>query len=113
MHPKIKAITFDFIFGGAIVAVALLIASFLGPVYGGILAGAPIRSGGTIFLQYIHDGEAKAVDLSRGVLLSMIANVGFAAILFFGIPRIGFYQSLVLASVVFVALAAVLMKITS
>jgi len=38
MHSKIKSITFDFIFGGVIVAVALLIASFLGPVYGGILA---------------------------------------------------------------------------
>jgi len=113
MHSKIKSITFDFIFGGVIVAVALLIASFLGPVYGGILAGAPIRAGGTIFLQYLHEGEAKAADLSLGVLLSMIANVGFAAVLFICIPKIGFYQSLLLASVVFVAVIAVLMKIAS
>jgi Mg/Co/Ni transporter MgtE len=106
-------VVLDFIFGGVIVAVALLIASFLGPVYGGILAGAPIRAGGTIFLQYLHEGEAKAADLSLGVLFSMIANVGFAAVLLICIPRIGFYQSFLLASVVFVVMIAVLMKITS
>jgi hypothetical protein len=43
----------------------------------------------------------------------MIANVGFAAVLFICIPKIGFYQSLLLASVVFVAVIAVLMKIAS
>ena len=113
MNIKIRMVVLDFIFGGVIVAVALLIASFLGPVYGGILAGAPIRAGGTIFLQYLHEGEAKAADLSLGVLFSMIANVGFAAVLLICIPRIGFYQSFLLASVVFVVMIAVLMKITS
>lgn len=43
----------------------------------------------------------------------MIANVGFAAVLLICIPKIGFYQSLLLASVVFVVMIAVLMKIAA
>jgi len=106
MNIKIRAVVLDFIFGGVIVAGALLIASLLGPVYGGILAGAPIRAGGTIFLEYLHRGEASASGLTGGVLAAMIANVGFAAVLYFGIPRIGLPLSFVVASMVFVIVAA-------
>lgn len=111
MNVKIRMVVLDFIFGGVIVAGALLIASLLGPVYGGILAGAPIRAGGTIFLEYLHRGEASASGLTAGVLAAMIANVGFAAVLYFGIPRIGLPMSFVAASIVFVVMAAPIMML--
>ncbi len=111
MNIKIRMVVLDFIFGGVIVAGALLVASLLGSVYGGILAGAPIRAGGTIFLEYLHRGEASASGLTAGVLAAMIANVGFAAVLYFGIQRIGLPASFVVASIVFVVIAAPLMML--
>jgi len=111
MNIKIRTVVLDFIFGGIIVAGALLVASLLGPIYGGILAGAPIRAGSTIFLEYLHRGEASASGLTGGVLAAMIANVGFAAALYFGIPRIGLPMSFVAASIVFVVMAAPIMML--
>jgi len=105
-------VAFDFLFGGAIVAGALFLASLLGPVFGGILAGAPIRAGGTVFLQALHQGEASAIELTRGVVLAMVANVGFALALFACLPRLGLYASFLVAGVVFVVLVAALMKLT-
>ncbi len=113
MNPRIRTIALDFLFGGAIVTGALLIASLLGPVYGGILAGAPIRAGGTIFLEALHRGEEKAAELTRGVVFAMIANVGFALVLMLCIPRIGLYKGFLAASATFVAIAAPLLKFAS
>ncbi len=42
-RPSVRTIAFDFLFGGALVAGALLVAALLGPTSGGILAGP--RSG--------------------------------------------------------------------
>jgi len=57
MKLNFRYIFFDFLFGGALVAGALLMASLLGPAFGGIVAGAPIRTGGVVFLEYLHNGH--------------------------------------------------------
>jgi hypothetical protein len=111
MNPRIKSVALDFIFGGSIVAGALLIASFLGPIYGGIIAGAPLRAGSVIFLEYLHNGIDSATRLTRGVLLAMIANVGFSIALYLCMPRLGLYKSFLVAGAVFVLILAPLMKL--
>lgn len=113
MNSRIRSIALDFIFGGSIVAGALLIASFLGPIYGGIMAGAPLRAGSVIFLEYLHNGMNSAIKLTRGVILAMIANVGFSIALYVCMPRLGLYKSFIIAGAVFVIILAPLMKLNS
>jgi hypothetical protein len=78
MELRIRSVALDFVVGGIIVAGALFVASLFGPVYGGILAGAPIRAGSTIFLEGLQHGTKSATELTRGVVLAMLANVGFS-----------------------------------
>lgn len=106
MKLSVRSIAFDFLFGGAIVAGALLVASLLGPTAGGILAGAPIRAGGVIFLQYLHKGIESATELTRGVVFAMISNVFFAVALYLSLPRFGLPGAFVVAGAVFIAAIA-------
>lgn len=101
----------DFIIGGILVAGALLVAGVIGPVYGGIIAGAPIRAGTTTFLAGVRDGVGEATGMAKGVVFSMVANVFFALALFLSLPELGLYKSFLLASAVFLILVAGLMKI--
>lgn len=107
-----KKLLLDFIIGGTLVAGALLIASVIGPVYGGVLAGAPIRAGTTTVLAGVRDGVGEATGIAKGMLFSMIANVFFASTLFLTLPRIGLWRGVLVASGVFLAIVAVLMKIS-
>jgi hypothetical protein len=107
MRISVRGVVFDFLFGGLLVAGALLVASLLGPTLGGILAGAPIRTGGAIFLQYLHNGLEPATDMTRGVVLAMISNVFFAIALYLTLPRFGIASGFLVATIVFAA--AVLM----
>lgn len=103
---------FDFIFGGLLVAGALLVAAFLGPSAGGILAGAPIRTSGVILLQYLHKGLESAAELTRGVLLAMIANVAFALVLYLTMPRYGIVAGFAASGITFaVAVSALNMLV--
>jgi len=113
MELKIRSVALDFIVGGVIVAGALLIASLLGPVYGGIFAGAPIRAGSTIFLEGLHRGTKSATELTRGVVLAMFANVGFVIVLYLCLPKFGLYRAFLVASIAFLALVAAMLKISS
>lgn len=113
MDSRIKTVAFDFIFGGIIVAGALLMASLLGPLYGGLIAGAPIRAGGTIFLAGLHRGEEFATQVARGAVLAMIANVGFAMALYLCLPKFGLYRAFLVASIIFISLAATMTKMSS
>ena len=103
MKLSVRSIAFDFLFGGAIVAGALLVASLLGPTAGGILAGAPIRASGVVFLQYLHQGTESATELTRGVVFAMIANVFFAIALYLSLPRFGLLGAFLVAGAVFIA----------
>jgi hypothetical protein len=105
---NVRYVVFDFLFGGILVAGALLVASLLGPTAGGILAGAPIRTGGVIFLQYLHDGLDSAAEMTRGVVLAMVSNVFFAIALYLTLPRFGIASGFLIASAVFVVAAVIL-----
>ncbi|MCS7131559.1 MAG: hypothetical protein NZ934_02390 [Hadesarchaea archaeon] len=113
MNSKVKSVALDFVFGGAIVAGALFVASLLGPLYGGLLAGAPIRAGGTVFLASLHRGEEFAREVARGVMLAMVANVGFAIVLYFCLPKLGMYKALAAASLVFLVLVVAMARLRS
>lgn len=73
---------FDFLFGGLIVAGALLAASLLGPTAGGVLAGAPIRTGEVTFLRYLHQGLDSAAEMTKGMVMATVSNVFFAITLY-------------------------------
>jgi len=113
MEFRIRSVALDFIVGGIIVAGALFVASLFGPVYGGIFAGAPIRAGSTIFLEGLQRGTKSATELTRGVVLAMLANVGFAIVLYLTLPKFGLYKSFLAASIVFLALVVAILKISS
>ncbi|MEW5995055.1 MAG: hypothetical protein AB1476_03960 [Candidatus Hadarchaeota archaeon] len=106
MKVNVRFVVFDFLFGGALVAGALLVAALLGPTSGGIIAGAPIRTSGVIFLQWLHGGLESAVDLTRGVVLAMVSNVFFAVALYLTLPRYGIGVAFLASGVVF-AIAAI------
>jgi hypothetical protein len=87
-----KQVATDFVVGGALVAGALLLAAWVSPVAGGVLAGAPIRTGAVILLSHLHGKDVGTLaELSRGVLIAMLSNVAFAAVLYAAIPRLGFW----------------------
>jgi len=111
MKPTMRYILFDFLFGGLLVAGALLVASLLGPTAGGILAGAPIRTGSVIFLEYLHKGLDSAAEMTRGVVLAMFSNVFFAIALYISLPRVGIAGGFLIAGAVFVIAAAMLMNL--
>ncbi len=111
MKLNVRYILFDFLFGGALVALALLVASLLGPMAGGILAGAPIRTSAVIFLEYLHKGLNSAAELTRGVVLAMISNVFFAIALYLALPRFGIAGGFLVSGVVFVVAVVILMNL--
>jgi len=111
MKLNMRNIVFDFLFGGALVAAALFVASLLGPTVGGILAGAPIRTGGVVFLEYLHNGLDSAAEMTRGVVLAMISNVFFAVSLYLTLPRVGIAGGFLIAGAVFVIAVIILMKL--
>ena len=113
MEFRIRSVALDFIVGGIIVAGALFFASLFGPVYGGIFAGAPTRAGSTIFLEGLQRGTKSATELTRGVVLAMLANVGFSIVLYFALPKFGLYKAFLAASVVFLAIVVAILKISS
>lgn len=102
MKLNVRYIVFDFLFGGVLVAGALLMASLLGPAFGGIIAGAPIRTSCVVFLEYLHNGLDSATEMTRGVVLAMVSNVFFAIALYITLPRLGIVGGFLVASAVFV-----------
>jgi len=108
----LRKVLLDFIIGGFLVAGALLIATAIGPVYGGVIAGAPIRAGTTAVLAGTRDGVGEATGIAKGMVFSMVANVFFALVLFLTLPRIGLWKAMLLASAVFLVLVTVLMKVS-
>ncbi len=102
MKSTIRTVVFDFLFGGLLVAGALLVASLLGPTAGGILAGAPIRTSGVVFLEYLRNGLESAAEMTRGIVLAMISNVFFAVALYVTLPKFGIAAGFLTAGVVFV-----------
>lgn len=108
-RPSVRVIAFDFLFGGVLVAGALLVAALLGPTAGGILAGAPIRTSGVVALHYIHNRNIGATtEMTRGVVMAMISNVFFAITLYLVIPRWGIVGGFLAAGAVFVVAVLVL-----
>lgn len=99
---SVRSVVIDFLFGGIVVAGALIVSALVDPTAGGILAGAPIRTSGVVFLEYFHRGLDSAAKLTRGVVLAMISNVFFAIVLYLALPRLGIAGGFLVAGAVFV-----------
>jgi hypothetical protein len=109
VKPIVRSVLLDFFLGGALVACALLLANLVGPAVGGILAGAPIRTGAVVSLHYFHHRDITATtEMARGVVVAMICNVFFALTLYLALPKWGFAGGLIAASIVFVLAVPVL-----
>ena len=107
-----KRVILDFIIGGILVAGALLVAAAIGPVYGGVIAGAPIRAGTTALLAGLRDGIDQATGVAKGIIFSMIANVFFAVALFLTLPRFGLWGAFALATAIFLVIVGGLIRIS-
>lgn len=103
----------NFVIGGILVAGALLVVGAIGPVYGGVLAGAPIRAGTTALLAGLRDGVEPATGVAKGVVFSMVANIFFAVTLFITLPRFGLWKAFALATAVFLIIVAALIRIST
>ncbi|MBS3815281.1 MAG: DUF3147 family protein [Hadesarchaea archaeon] len=106
----LKTLLLDFIIGGILVVGALGLAMILGPVFGGVFAGAPIRAGTTIFLAGLHRGADFATEVTKGTIFSMIGNVFFVVALYFSLPRLGLYKGFLVSGIIFAVLVALLIK---
>lgn len=108
-RPIVRSVLLDFFLGGALIAGALLVASLVSPAAGGILAGAPIRTGAAVSLHYFHNQDIWAsTEMARGVVIAMVSNVFFALALYLALPRLGFGGGLAVAALVFVVAAVTL-----
>lgn len=104
-----RQLVLDFLIGGALVAGALLVAGTVNPAVGGVLAGAPIRTGVAVGLHYFHTHDSTAAtEMARGVLTAMLANVCFATVLYLAIPRVGFGWGFIGAAAAFVLVVGVI-----
>ena len=89
----------DFIAGGAVVSLALWLASLFGPVIGGIFAGLPIRLAATIAFE--HKKGAEYIEkMAKGALLGFIANFSFMFTLIFCLNTQTLYHAFITASIV-------------
>ncbi len=90
----------EFLIGGFLVAIALFFGMQFGPILAGVIATLPIRLGTTLLLGGAYEGNAFAMKMVEGSLLTYVGTFLFLVVLFFGIPRIGIAKSFAIASVV-------------
>ncbi|RLG14258.1 MAG: hypothetical protein DRN71_03340 [Candidatus Nanohalarchaeota archaeon] len=90
-------ILIDFIFGGLLISIALLISDILGPLISGEFAALPIRVGATIFIAGAAGGETVAYEMSKGALSGLFGAFTFALVLSFTPRKIGITNSFIAA----------------
>ncbi len=95
----LERIAADFLIGGFLVAVAVSVGIAAGAVYGGIIAALPIRLGVTILISSA-EGEAFTRDMIEGALLSYAGTLFFLLALYYGFPRLGLVNSLIIATII-------------
>ena len=95
----LERITLDFIIGGGLVAAAIYIGIMIGSVFGGMVAALPIRLGVTILLSS-GQGEVFVKEMIEGSLLTYVGTLFFLLTLYFGFPRIGLVNSLIIATII-------------
>ncbi|MFC2162590.1 DUF3147 family protein [Candidatus Altiarchaeota archaeon] len=89
----------DFVIGGLLISVAVLVGVFVNPVLGGIIAGAPLRLASSILLSGMHEGDELAYEMARGALYGVAGALVFAIVLVIMIPRQGLMKSFLTASI--------------
>ncbi len=94
-----KKFLFDFVLGGLIVAIVVLVANLISPVIAGIIAAMPIRLATSLFLIKFHEGEYAAVEACRGILHGAMGVLVFAVSLTLLTKKFEFYPSFGVASV--------------
>ena len=112
MHPpktQYHKILIDFILGGLLISITLLISDILGPLLGGGFAALPIRVGATIFIAGAAGGETIAYEMSKGALSGLCGAFTFALILSFTPRKIGITKSFIAA----IFLCAIVIYITN
>ena len=87
-----------FAFGGAVVALAGLMANWFGPVVGGLFLGFPSILPAILTLVELHGGKEAAVDDAIGAAVGSIGLLGFAAIVWALASRVAAWQLLLVAS---------------
>ncbi len=97
----------DFIAGGAVVSLALWLASIMGPVIGGIFAGLPIRLAATIAFER-KKGAEYIEKMAKGALLGFIANFSFMLTLIFCLNTQTLYHAFIAASIVCLTAIAII-----
>jgi hypothetical protein len=107
----LQNVFFDFLLGGALVAIALAVGSAAGAVFGGLVAALPIRLGATLLIGGFREGNDFALKMAEGSLLAYFGTFAFLAVLLVGIPRIGLAKSFAGAIIADIAITVFLFKI--
>ena len=94
-----EKILLDFLIGGALVSVAIGIGIAIGAIYGGIIAALPIRLGVTIFLSS-GQGDLFLKEMIEGSLLTYIGTLFFLLTLYYGFPKFGLINALIIATII-------------
>jgi multidrug efflux pump subunit AcrB len=84
-----KQIAYDFIIGGSLVSVSLLVAELLSPVLGGLMAALPVRLGITLGLLAFREDDRGFHRIARGCLAGMTGSLAFTFCLYITLLSLG------------------------
>ncbi len=103
----------NFVVGGIMVSVALLVADMFSPVVGGVIAGLPIRFATTWALGTKRKGHEFGIRMADGSLVGVIGTISFSSSIYFLLFFMDFLTAFSLSiaiSIAFVAAARLISR---
>jgi uncharacterized membrane protein (GlpM family) len=86
---------FRSVFAGSVIALALLLSKFIGPVWGGLFAVFPAAFSSSLYLLSKKHGFEFVSAVTRTMPFGSIGTAIFAIALYFSIPYLDFLPALV------------------
>ncbi len=105
--PKMEFL-FRSAFAGGVVAFAVLVAKFAGPLWGGVFAAFPAAFSSSIFLLSKKHGAEFAGSVARTMPYGSMSTVAFVLAFYFSAPALGLVGSLAFSLAASLAAAAAL-----
>jgi len=103
-----KRFLYDFIIGGSMVAISLVVASLFSPVWGGVIAGLPIRLATTLGLIGFKGNRRNFQKVAKGCIGGMFGSVAFTFSLYLTLLSMGILLGFVISLLVCFAVIAVI-----
>ena len=110
-HPSVKEFTLRALLAGTVIAVAVLLSHYAGPLWGGIFITFPAAFLSSMYLFSSKHGIEKAGSLLKGMVIGSSGTVLFTVLLYFLLPAYGLIPAIVLSYAACAAYAYAVYKI--